>query len=66
MDAPIVYDAIPNNPSSVWRFSGKINSRFGDWNVQLSALWNDRISKNSKGTGPMRQYKNASQFIRRN
>jgi len=63
MDAPIVYNAIPNNPSSVWRFSGKINSRVGDWNVQLSALWNDRISKNSKGTGPMRQYKNASQFI---
>lgn len=63
MDAPIVLDAIPNNPSSVWRLSGKINSRFGDWNVQLGALWNDRISKNSKGTGPMRQYKNSSQFI---
>ena len=63
MDAPIVYDAIPNNPSNVWRFSGKINSRFGDWNVQLGALWNERIAKNSKGTGPMRLYKNSSQFI---
>lgn len=63
LDAPIVLETIPNNPASVWRFSGKINSRFGDWNVQLGALLNDRISKNSKGTGPFRQYKNSSQFI---
>jgi len=63
LDEPIVNESIPNNPASVWRLSGKINSRFGDWNVQLGALWNDRISKNSKGIGPARQYKNASQFI---
>jgi len=63
MDAPHILETIPNNPASVWRFSGKLNSRFGDWNVQLSALLNDRIYKNSKGTGPMRQYKYSSQFI---
>ncbi|MCW8803885.1 MAG: TonB-dependent receptor [Ignavibacteriaceae bacterium] len=67
MDAPIVYESIPNNQSNVWRFSGKINSRFGSWNVQLGALWNDRISKNSKdiqtSLAAQRQYKNASQFI---
>ncbi len=67
MDAPVVYESIPNNPSSIWRFSGKINSRFGGWNVQLGALWNDRISKNSKSTqnsqAAQRQYKNSSQFI---
>jgi len=63
MDEPIILETIPNNPASVWRFSGKINSRFGDWNVQLGVLLNDRISKLSKGTGPLRQYKNASQFI---
>lgn len=63
MDEPLIMETIPNNPASVWRFSGKLNSRFSDWNVQLSALLNDRIYKNSKGTGPMRQYKNSSQFI---
>lgn len=63
LDEPIVNESIPNNPASVWRFSGKINSRFSDWNIQLSGLWNDRISKLSKGIGPARQYKNASQFI---
>jgi outer membrane receptor protein involved in Fe transport len=63
LDEPIVYKTIPNNPASVWRFSGKINSRFDDWNVQLSALANDRISKISKGGTPASQYKNASQFI---
>lgn len=63
LDEPIVYKTIPNNPASVWRLSGKISSRFSDWNVQLSGLYNDRISKLSKGIGPARQYKNASQFI---
>ena len=63
LDEPIVYETIPNNPAGVWRFSGKINSRFSGWNVQLSALLNDRISKVSLGGIPARQYKNASQFI---
>ena len=66
MDAPIIYESVPNNLASVWRLSGKINSRFGDWNVQLGALWNNRISKNAKGIGPMRQYKNSAQFIDEN
>jgi outer membrane receptor protein involved in Fe transport len=63
LDEPIVYETIPNNPSNVWRFSGKINSRFGDWNVQLGALLNNRIYKNSKGATARLQYKNSSQFI---
>lgn len=63
LDEPVVYKSIPNNPASTWRYSGKINSRFGDWNVQLSALVNNRVSKNSKGGTALRQYKNASQFI---
>ncbi|MBK9098343.1 MAG: carboxypeptidase-like regulatory domain-containing protein [bacterium] len=63
MDEPLVLETIPNNPASVWRFSGKLNSRFGDWNIQLGALLNDRIAKLSKGTGPLRQYKYSSQFI---
>ncbi|MDZ7626216.1 MAG: hypothetical protein U5J96_17440 [Ignavibacteriaceae bacterium] len=49
LDEPIVYETIPNNPAGVWRFSGKLNSRFSGWNVQLSALLNNRISKTSKG-----------------
>jgi outer membrane receptor protein involved in Fe transport len=63
MDEPLVIETIPNNPASVWRYSGKLNSRFGDWNVQLGALLNNRISKNSKGTAALRQYKYSSQFI---
>jgi outer membrane receptor protein involved in Fe transport len=63
LDEPIVYKTIPNNPAGVWRFSGKLSSRFGSWNVQLSALINDRVAKNSKGSIARRQYKNASQFI---
>ena len=63
LDNPIVQKTIPNNPSSVWRLNGKISSRFGGWTVQLSALLNDRISKNSKTNTAVRQYKNASQFI---
>jgi len=59
----VTLNTIPNNPASVWRFSGKTNSRFGDWNIQLSTLINDRIAKNSKdGTG-VRQYKNDAAFI---
>jgi outer membrane receptor protein involved in Fe transport len=63
LDEPVVYKSIPNNPANVWRFSGKINSRFSDWNVQLSALLNDRVFKNSKNGTAVRQYKNSSQFI---
>ena len=63
LDEPIVVNTIPNNPSGVWRFSGKLNSRFGTWNVQLSALVNNRISKDSKSNTSVRLYKNASQFI---
>ncbi|MBE0573267.1 MAG: TonB-dependent receptor [Ignavibacteriaceae bacterium] len=63
LDEPIVYETVPNNPSSIWRFSGKLNSRFSGWNVQLSALLNDRISKNSKGGTIPRYYKNSSQFL---
>jgi outer membrane receptor protein involved in Fe transport len=63
LDEPIVYNTLPNNSSGVWRFSGKINSRFDNWNVQLSALVNNRLSKDSKTATSVRQYKNASQFI---
>jgi len=63
LDEPIVYKTVPNNPASVWRFSGKINSRFGAWNIQLSTLYNDRLSKNSKGGTLPRYYKNSSQFL---
>jgi len=63
LDNPVVQKTIPNNPSSVWRFNGKISSRFGGWTVQLSALLNDRITKNSKTNTAVRQYKNSSQFI---
>lgn len=63
LENPITFDRIPNNQASVWRFSGKINTRFGGWNVQLNALLNDRIYKNSKDGDALRQYKNASQFI---
>lgn len=63
LDNPIVFDAIPNNNSKVWRLQGKINSRFGGWNVQVGGLANNRIYKNSKTNTSVRQYKNASQFI---
>ncbi len=63
LNEPIVYETIPNNPASVWRFNGKINSRFGNWNFLLSALLNNRIAKNAKGGDAPFQYKNASQFI---
>jgi hypothetical protein len=62
------YDYIPNNPADAWRFQGKTNSRFGDFQVILSALWNRRISKNVKSTTQFRSYairqlKNASAFL---
>jgi outer membrane receptor for ferrienterochelin and colicin len=63
LDNPIVQKTIPNNPAGVWRFNGKISSRFGGWTVQLGALLNNRISKDSKTNTALRQYKNASRFI---
>jgi outer membrane receptor protein involved in Fe transport len=63
LDEPIVMKTIPNNDAGTWRFSGKINSRFGDWNVQLSGLANNRIAKLANTATSFRQYKNASQFI---
>ncbi len=39
------YDFIPNNPADVWRFNGKINSRFGGWKMTVSGLWNRRTAK---------------------
>ncbi len=63
LDQPIVLNTIPNNNSSVWRLQGKINSRFGAWNVQVSGLGNTRIYKNSKDLTAQRQYKNSSRFI---
>jgi len=63
LDDPIMLDRIPNNQSGVWRWSGKIASRFDNWNVQLSALVNDRNYKNSTDLTALRQYKNSSQFI---
>ena len=63
LDQPIEYKSIPHNNSNVWRFSGKINSRFSGWNIQLSALLNNRIYKNSKNGTAVRQYKNAAAFI---
>jgi hypothetical protein len=63
LDEPIIMKALPNNHSGVWRFSGKLNSRFGTWNTQLSALVNERITKNAKDGVGIRQFKNASNFI---
>ena len=56
------YDHIPNNPADVWRFQAKTNSRFGDWQVIISGLWNQRTSKNIDATA-IRQLKNSSRFL---
>jgi len=64
LETPVTLDRIPNNQAGVWRWSGKINARFANnWNIQLSTLMNDRISKNSTDGTAIRQFKNASQFI---
>jgi outer membrane cobalamin receptor len=63
LEEPITLERIPNNQSGAWRWSGKIATRFDNWNVQLSALLNSRDYKNSKTLTSLRQYKNASQFI---
>lgn len=39
------YDAKPNNPASVWRFTGKTKSLFGHFSVYLSANINDNTTK---------------------
>lgn len=39
------FDGYQNNPASVWRFTGKTNHRFGDFSLNLSGLYNDRIAK---------------------
>jgi hypothetical protein len=62
------YNYIPNNPAEVWRFQGKTNSRFGDWKLILSGLWNQRIAKNPKAATQFRSYavrqlKNSSRFL---
>ena len=39
------YDFIPGNPADVWRLSGKLTGRFGDFRVIASGLWNKRTAK---------------------
>lgn len=39
------YDFTPNNAAAVWRLSGKTSHRIGDFSVNLSGLYNDRVSK---------------------
>jgi len=63
LETPLTLDRIPNNQSGVWRFSGKIATRFDNWSVQLSALINNRDYKNSTSLTSQRLYKNGSQFI---
>jgi len=59
------FDFIPNNPADVWRLQAKINSRFGNWQVILSGLWNQRTSKNWNTTTATayRTLKNSSRFL---
>jgi len=63
---PITLERLPNNQSGVWRYSGKIASRFDTWTVTLSALINNRdykYSTSNVSTTPIRMYKNSSQFM---
>jgi outer membrane receptor protein involved in Fe transport len=39
------YTGYQNNPASVWRITGKTNHRFGDFALNLSGLYNDRVAK---------------------
>jgi len=39
------YSGYANNPASVWRFSGKTNHRIGDFSLNFSGLYNDRVAK---------------------
>jgi len=52
------YDFRPGNPADIWRSSGKINSRFGDWRLILSGLWNKRTAK----AFDLRKVKNDAEF----
>lgn len=63
---PIVFESngvtlnkTPNNPAEVWRFSGKTNHRFGEFNIQLAGLFNTRTAKNAS----LRYYKNDADFM---
>ena len=56
LDEPVVFNSLPNNNSEVLRLQGKIKSRFGAWNVQLSGLGNTRTYKNSKTNTAGRQW----------
>jgi len=58
-----VYKSIPNNPADVWRLQGKISSRFDDWRVIVSGLWNQRTSKYLTQNYHIRQLKNSSSFL---
>jgi hypothetical protein len=60
---PVTYDAIPNNQADIWRFSGKTNSRFGGFNLVISALWNKRTAKQLGNTRDIRLLKNSSEFL---
>ena len=40
------YDIRPNDPSSVWRYSGRTRHQFGEFTAYLSANVNNRIAKN--------------------
>lgn len=53
------YETLPNNPASVWRFSGKTNHRLGDFTINLGGIYNDRVSK----IFDMRLAKNSSKFF---
>ena len=53
------YEILPNNPASVWRFSGKTNHRMGDFAVNLGVIYNNRLAKEFN----MRMVKNSSQFF---
>jgi hypothetical protein len=63
LDQPIVLKTIPNNPASIWRLQGKTNSRFGEFALQFSGLYNQRIAKNAKASGQVRYFKNDAAFI---
>lgn len=52
------FDFRPGNPADVWRLTGKLNGRFGDFKLVASGLWNKRTSK----IFDMRKAKNDSKF----
>jgi hypothetical protein len=58
-----VYKSIPNNPADVWRLQGKVSSRFSDWRVILSGLWNQRTAKYLTQDYHIQQLKNSSRFL---